>query len=178
MNKKGNIYVIGVLALLIMVFLLGALFISIGSGVVTFVADEITTATDGLGSITENSNLTEYHDYTFEPANNFIQMFKWLSGILIIFALLGLLIFAAAVRARPGGFLLGLYFVLVIIFIITSIFVSNMYQEFHEGNDDIALELQSMPLTSFLVIHLPFIITLFAFIGGIIIFTGVGEEIV
>ena len=178
MNKKGNLLAVGMLALFVMIFIGAALMIAIGSGVVTFVSDTLNTATDNLGSISTNTNLTEYHDYTFEKANDFLQMFKWGSGVLIIFGLLGLLIFAFAIRPSPNGFLLGLYFVLVIIMIITSIFASNIYQDFHQGSDDIAAELQTMPLTSWLVINLPMIITVFAFIGGVIIFSGIGEEIV
>ena len=179
MNKKAqNLFPLVFFALVIILFIGAALIIGLGSGILTFTMDTFTTSTDNLGSITTNTNLTEYHGYTIDKVNEVVQMAKWGSGILIAFALLGLLMMAAAIRLRPSGFLIGLYFLLVLVLIITAIYISNMYQDFHDGSDDIALELQSMPLTSFLILHLPIFITVIAFIGGVIMFTGVGEEFV
>lgn len=176
-NKKGQLVPILVLVLFFMVIIGGALILSLGSGVATFTMDTINDITGELDMV-DNSNLSVYSGYTVDKVNDVVQMFKWGSGVLIIFAFLGILIFAAGIRANPNGFLIGLYILLVVVLIITSIFVSNIYEEFlNAGDDDIALELQSMPLTSYLVIYMPQLITILGFIGGIIIFTGTGDEL-
>ena len=179
MNKKAqNIFPLIFLALVLILFVGIALLIGLGSGVATYTMDTLTTSTDNLGTVSTNANLTEYHGYTIEKVNDVVQMAKWGSGVLLAFALLGLLMMAAAIRVRPSGFLIGFYFLLTLVLIIAAIFISNIYQDFHDGSNDIALELQDMPLTSFLIIHLPMFITIIAFVGGIIMFTGVGEEFV
>ena len=180
MNKKaqmegftGLITVVAFLALLV----IGSLFIAIGTAVLTFVAGEVTSVTGDLGVI-GSSNVSESSEWSIGPVNETIQMFKWGSGIAIIFAILGVLILASVIRMNPNGFFIGFYIILMLVLILISIFVSGIYEEFHDGSDDIALELQSMPLTSFLIIYFPQIITVIGFLGGIIMFSGMGEEFV
>lgn len=181
MNKKAQFTSILYLVLFFLVFIGGALFIALGTGVTTFVGDTINEASAGLGMVddsnSDSANLTFIQEVSVGTVNKSVQMFKWLSGILLIFGLLGLIIFASVIRLNPNGFMIGIYLLLVMILIISAIFISNIYEEFYNGTDDIALELKSMPITSFLLLYMPHLITMLAFIGGIIIFTGIGEEL-
>ena len=176
-NKKAQfgslMLAVGLIALLV----IGSLVIAIGTGVLTFVFGEVTEVTNSLGMI-DSTNMSEASEQTFGKVNDVVQMFKWGSGIAIIFAFLGIMILAATIRMNPSGYLIGFYVILMIVLVIISIFVSNIYEEFHGGGDEIATELQSMPLTSFLIIYFPQFITVIGFIGGIIIFSGMNEEFV
>ena len=71
---------------------------------------------------------------------------------------------------NPHPALLGLYFFLVILLIIFSIFMSNIYQDIYSGTDVLATELQSQTLMSFMILRSPFILTLIAIIAGIFMF--------
>jgi len=178
MNKKGQLGAILGLVLFILILMGGALVLGIGTGVVTYTSRTINDVTSTLGVVDLGgdtaTNLSSISDMTIGTVNSTIQMAKWGSGFLIVFALLGVLLFAYGIKERP--YLIGFYFLLVIILIICSIFVSNMYEAFYNGTDDIATELHSMVITSFLILYMPHIITLISFIGGIIMFSGVGDE--
>lgn len=176
MNKKGQIEGVFYLALAIMVVIGLALLVGIGTGVITFMSSTINEATAGLGMVGD-SNLTAVQAVTVGTMDNIIQTFKFLSAFLIIIGLLGTLIFAAFIRTSPNGFMIGFWILLVVIMIIGAIFVSNAYEEFYNGTDEVAIELRSMPITSFLIIYMPHIITTLAFVGGFLIFSGIGEEL-
>lgn len=178
MNKKaqvegfnGLIWVVVFMALIIIV----SLFVAIGTGVLTFVSGEVTDTMTSLGMV-DTSNMSEYSEWTFGNLDRTIQMLKWGSGIAIIFSILGVLIMASVIKMNPHGFLIGFYVLLMLVLVIVGIFVSNIYEEFRDGGDEIAAELRTMPLTSFLIIYYPQLIAVIGFIGGIIIFSGVGEE--
>jgi len=177
MNKKAQenaligMVVFGIIALILIG---GALVLGLGAGVLTYTSDIFNEATAGLGDIA-GTNMTQVQEMTVGTLNETIQMSKWFSTFILIFSFLGLLIFAFVIRSEPRGWLIGIYFVVVIILIIASVFTSNMYEDFHNGTDEIALELQSMVATSFMIIYLPHLIVTIAFIGGIIMFSGGGE---
>lgn len=174
MNKKGNIVAIGMLALLVALLMVGALFITLGSGILTFTSDTITEVTNGLG-MAGDSNLSYASEVSIGTANTSIQMLKWGSGMMIMFSLIGIIIFAGSIRLNPSGFLIGLYLILMIVLIIIAIIISNTYEEFLVGDDEIATELKSMTMANFLVLYLPLIVTVIGFAGGIYIFSGAGE---
>jgi len=177
MNKKGNFFAI-VMFLAIMMVAIFAIFITaLGSGVITYVSQEITDATSDLGMVGD-SNLSHHTEVTIETANTSIQMLSWGSGIIIVALLLGILIFAASIRTNPSKILIGVYLLMNILLIMTSIFLSNAYEEIYNSGDVLATEIQGMGMASFLVLYLPTIITVISFIGGIIIFAGIGEDFV
>ena len=174
-NKKGNIMVIAMLALFVMVVILGAFFLTVGSGILTYASGTIEEITSGLG-MAGDSNLSAISDVSIGTANTTIQMLQWGSGILIVFGLLGIIMFAGTIRFKPSGVLIGLYFLMIIILIFTAIYMSNTYEELLNGTDELAVELQSYTMASFLILYMPMIITIMAFLGGVIIFSGIGEE--
>ena len=174
MNKKGNLIPLVILGMVIITFMFVAIFAVIGGGILTFTSSTVEGITSELGMVGP-SNLSAISDVSIKPVNDTIQMFKWGSGILLIFGLIGILAFSASIRFNPSTFLIGMWLLLVIIMVISSIFVSNIYEDFLNGDDDIALELQENTAASFLILYMPLIVTIISFIGGIIIFSGAGE---
>ena len=175
MNKKGNIYALLILVIIAITVIFGALFVALGSGVLTYTSDTITEVTNSLG-MAGDSNLSYYSEVSISTMNDSIQMLSWASGVIIIFMFLAIIIFAGTIRLNPNGFLIGFYLILVIILIIGSMIVSNTYEEFLNNGDVISVELQGQTMANFLVLYLPMIITIMSFVGGIIIFSGLGEE--
>jgi hypothetical protein len=177
MNKKGNLMVLGGLVLLVLVFIVGAFFITVGSGVLTYSVRTINDVTTGLGMVGD-TNMSAISDVSIGTLNNSISMLQWGSGIILVFCLLGIIIFAGSIRMNPNGFLIGLYLILMLVMIFVSILMSNTYEVYLGGSDVIATELAGMTMASFMVLYMPMIITIMGFIGGIIIFSGLGEETV
>ena len=60
--------------------------------------------------------------------------------------------------------------------VIAAIYMSSVYSEFLNGTDEISNELKGMGMANFILLFLPHIITALAFIGGIIIFSGIGGD--
>jgi hypothetical protein len=175
MNKKGQVESIFMLGLVILVFIVLAGLVALGSGILTFTSSTINEVTSGLG-VQGYTNLSHVSDATIGTANNTIQMLKWGSGVILFFAIVGIMMFAVTIRLNPNGFTIGLYLLMALIFVFTSIFMSNIYGEFLAGTDEIALELRSMVLSNFILNFLPHIMTVITFIGGMIIFSGLNEE--
>lgn len=177
MNKKGNLIALMGLGIVVLVVIMGAFFITLGSGIITFSADTINDITTGLGTAGD-SNLSYYSEVSIGTLNSSLQMMKWGTGVLLLFSLLGIIIFATSIRLNPSGYLIGFYLLLVIVLVFTAVLMSNAYEDITSGTDELAVELSQMPVSSFLIVHMPLIITIMAFIGGIIIFSGLGEEFV
>lgn len=175
MNKKGQTYGLLFLVLAIMVVIVGSIVLAIGTGVLTFVGNTANEITSGLG-IVGDTNMSHVSDVSIGVVNGGIQMLKWGSGVLLFAAFILIFMMASYIRLKPNGFMIGLYIIMVIAMVLAAIYMSNTYDSFLNGNDDIANELKSMVLISFLITFMPYIITVIAFIGGIIIFTGAGEE--
>ena len=83
---------------------------------------------------------------------------------------------AFSMRGNPSGWLIGLYFLLVIILVILSIFMSNIYQDFYTGSGELETRLHEHGLMSYMILYSPMIFTVIAFITGIILFSGRQEE--
>jgi len=175
MNKKGNIFLVAGFLLFMLIIIFFVFAITIGTGIVTYTTEELDGALSDLGMV-GSTNLTDTADITFGTLNTSVQMLSWFSGIVAVLMLVSILIFAAAIRTKADGFLMGMYLFMVVLLIFVSIFLSNFYEGIYTKTDVVASELQSMVMASFLVLHLPQILTVIAFIGGIIIFTGMGEE--
>lgn len=175
MNKKGNIMVILLFVIgLFLILFLGFVMV-IGSSVLNFVFDETIPELSGIGTVGD-ANFTDMASYTIEPLNDVVQNFTWLTGVMYILMLVGSVGFAFVFRAAPNKWLIAFYFMLIIILIIGSIFVSNMYEEFYDGTDDLATRLKEHTLLSWMILYAPTIFTVIAFLTGIILFSGMGQE--
>ena len=87
------------------------------------------------------------------------------------FYLVFTLVFVFIVGYNPNPAFIALYLALMILLIFGCIIMSNMYQDIYTGTDDLALRLQEQTTLSYLILHSPFIMTMIAAIGGILMFT-------
>ena len=175
MNKKGNIMAMIIFVAVLFVILFVGFIMVTGSAVLNFVFDTAVPELSGVGQVGD-ANFTEMSGYTIEPVNDVIQSFTWLTGVLYILMLVGSVGMAFAFRTAPNKWLIAFYFMLVIILIIGSIFVSNMYEEFYDGTDDLALRLKEHTLLSWMILYSPTIFTVISFLTGIVLFSGMGQE--
>ena len=177
MNKKGN--------LLVMILIVGGLFLLmflglllvIGSSILNFVADTVVPELTGIGMV-GGANFTQAVDITITPVDSFIQNMTWIAGIIYIFGIMAVLGISFAFRNTGEKWLIGLFVAMVLILVIASIFISNIYEEFYNGDDEISTRLKEHTLLSFMLLYSPAIISLIAFLSGIILFSGVQEGIV
>ena len=170
-SKKGNVVLLIVLVGLMFILVFAGLLMVIGASVLDFVFDEAVPELTGLGTV-GSANLTEISGYTLEPVNNVVQNFTWLSGVIYILGLLGLIGLSAAFRMTGEKWLMSFFFVMMLLLIITCIFISIIYEDFYNGTDEIAIRLQEHTVLSFLLLYSPAIMSVVGFISGIIMFSG------
>jgi len=175
-NKKGSAYGIIFFFLILFVILILGFIISTGTGVINYVVNETVPLLTDFGMV-ETVNLTEIADQTIVPANNIFQNINWFIGVIYFMMLIASIGFAVYSRITPEKWLLGLYFLLMILLIMGAILISNMYEEFSTGAGEFAPYLQSQTLMNFLIIQAPLIFTIIGFITMIIIFSGAGREV-
>jgi len=175
MNKKGNLgLIIFFFVLLISILFLGFIAV-VGSSVVNYVFDTARPELTNLGVI-GSTNMTDVASYTFTQLDNIIQSFTWITGILYIMVLIGSFGIIVVIRQAPSKWLISFYFAMMIILILTSIFISNMYEEFYTGTDDFASIMKEHTILSYMILYSPTIFTVIGFLAGIILFSGIQEE--
>lgn len=174
-NKKGLIGILLFFAALFLILIV-AFIASIVVGVGGWASNLVTVEMQGIGSISPSVNMSDIAESTFVPLNITIQNLKWVLGFVFVCALLMSLGFGASHRVSPNPFLIGLYFILMILLIFGAIIMSNMYEDIYSGNDLIAESLQSQPVTSYFILYSPFILTLIALITGIYMFARPSAE--
>lgn len=175
-NKKGNagVLLVGFFIILFVVMFLGFIIV-VGSAVFNWGFDEIAPELTDLGVI-GGANFTEAASYTIVPLNDVVQSFTWLAGVLYIFILIGVIIVPFMFRSTAEPWMIGFFFVLMLVFIIASMFMSNIYEEFYDDSGELADRLKEHVLLSYLVLNSPLIFTILSFIGGIILFSGINKE--
>ena len=173
-KKKGNINFIAMFFIILMVVLFLGFIMGVGSAVIRYVFDIATPQLSNLGQVGD-TNLTQVASYTIAPLNTLVQTSTWLTGVLYIMALIGCFGFAMASRITPSRWLIGFFFICMLILIGTSIFISNMYQDVYSGTNDLASRLQDQVLLSNLVLYSPLYMSIIGFITGIIIFSGLNR---
>ena len=175
MNKKGDVMsVIWIVVILFAILLIGVL-LAFGNVVVNWTFDEAVPTLSGIGMV-GNTNTTQIAGYTLTPLNSFVQSFNWLIGIVFVLALAGCMGLAFAFRFTGNKWLAGFFILCVLLLIITSIFISNIYEEFYNTPGDVGDRLHEAGLISYLILYSPAIMAIIAFVCGIIMFTGEGEE--
>jgi hypothetical protein len=175
MNKKGNVVAIIYMVLILFVVLVLGMFLAFGSMIINWTFDEAVPELSNLGQV-GSANLTEVAGYTLSPVNSVIQSFTWLAGLLYIFSFIGCLGLAFAFRFTGSKWMMGLFIACIFMLVVASIFISNIYEDFYTGTDDVATRLQEQQILSFLILYSPMIMCVIGFLCGIIMFTGEGEE--
>jgi len=174
-NKKGNImsviYVVGALFLLL---LIGAGLV-FGGVIIDWVFDTAVPEISGIG-MAGSVNVTQISGYTLTPVSNLVSSFSWMSGILYVFGILGCLGLAYAFRFTGNKWLMTFFFLAMFLLIVASIFMSNIYETFYSGGDDIGTRLHEYAALSYLILYSPMIMAVVGFICGIIMFSGGSQE--
>jgi len=172
MNNKGQLMGLLIVVIMIVGFMGVALIATLAAPIITFTADTLDEATSGLGMVGD-ANMTFAQEVSVGTANTAIQSLKWVTGIALMFGLLGIIILAGVIRINPSPVFIGFFLLLAVLLVAGSIFVSNTYEDFLNDGGEIGTEMMGMPIQNFLMLYLPQIITVIVFIGGIIIFSGI-----
>ncbi|MCK5451763.1 MAG: hypothetical protein KAI70_08355, partial [Candidatus Omnitrophica bacterium] len=160
LNKKGQIGIIMFFGLLFLILIVGFI-VAMVIGIVDFASDEITPIMEELGVLEGTStNMSEISGYTFGNVDVIIQNLNWLVGIVYIAALLFSIIFALVGFDNPSPFFMGLYFALILLLILGSVFISNAYEDILKGNDEISTRLYEQTIMTYMILHSPAILTL------------------
>ncbi len=175
MDKKGNLMFIVWFFVFLFVILFFGFVMVVGSAIVNWTFDQAIPELTNLGEVGA-VNFTEIATFTVTPLNNIVQSFTWLTGVLYVFMLVGAVGFSFVFRVNPNRWLIGFFFMGVFLLIIASIFMSNIYEEFYTGTDDLATRLQEHIILSFMILYAPMIFTIISFISGIVFFSGMGQE--
>lgn len=176
-DKRGQIVGIVIVVGLIFLALIVGFLMVVGSAVTNWVADEVVPEFQGIGSLgIGEANLTEVAEYTINPANNLIQSLTWFTGVIYVLMLVGCLGVSYMIRDSPNKWLVGFFFLCMLILVLGSVFISNMYEDFYNGSDSFSLILREHTILSFMILYSPMINTILGFVAGFILFSGRGEE--
>ena len=175
MNKKGDIEGILVFVTILFLILIVGFLMIVGGAVIDWVFDESVPELTNLGQI-ENLNMTEAGRMAINPVNNIVQNFTWFTGVAYFIMLIVSIGFAFTMRQAPSKWLMGFYVMLMLILVMGSIFISNIYEDFYTGTDDLAVRLQQQAILSFMILYSPMIFSVIGFITGIILFSGMQQE--
>lgn len=179
LNKKGNINLILIFFIILFLILFLGIIMVVGSSLLNWVFDVSVPELSDLGVIEDkyaSVNMTQIASYTLTPLNSVIQSFTWLTGVLYVMMLAGSFAIVFIFKAAPSKWLISIYFLLAIVLIIGSIFISNIYEDFYNGTDDLSTRLKEHTLLSFMIIYSPTIFTIIVFIVGALLFSNIAQE--
>ncbi len=178
LNKKGQqgnfMSIVIFIGLLFVILFIGFIMV-VGSAVINWIFDETVPSVLNLGTV-GGANLTQAADLTITPLNNVLQQFTWVTGVVYVMMLIGTMGIAFVFRGNPSRWLIGFFLLLVLMLILGSIVISNMYEDFYVGDDPLATRLQEHTILSFMILYSPVVFTVISFISGIILFSGRAEE--
>jgi len=148
---------------------------TIAWGIVKIGADEIIPEINSIGEIAPGINISEHTERVLTPVSILIDNLGLIMGLLYIVGIIGILGYAYIFRESVNGWVIFLFVIAVLLIVVSAIAVSNMYEEFYLTQDDLGEVLRSESLASYLIIYSPTILSIVAFIAGIILFTGKEE---
>ena len=175
MNKKGSIEAIIMLIFVLFLLMFVGFLLVFGAVVIDWVFDEAVPELTSLGTV-GSTNLTEISKYTLTPVNNVVQSFTWMAGVFYMLALMGVFGLAFAFRFTGNKWLMGFFIVAMLLVVMSSIFMSNIYEEFYDDTGEIGDRLKEHSFLSWLILYSPLVMCVVGFIAGAIMFTGEGGE--
>jgi hypothetical protein len=130
-GKKGNIWGILILtgALILLVFL--AVLFAVGSSVLTLTVNTIAPEIRNIGMMGD-ANMTQISDMTIAPVQSMINSSTWFGGVAYVIALICLFGLAFVYRNTGHKWLIPMFFAMMVILIIISIFLSTTYESIME----------------------------------------------
>ncbi len=171
-NKKGNFGTMLFFFIIISVVLVVGLFIAIGTGVIKIFMDEFIPVIEGIGTIGNSTNITEYAGFALTPVEIFVDSLSWMGGVVYLVAFIGLFGLAIGFRVTMQKWLIGLFILLALLLIIMSIYISNIYEDLYGDNGVFGESMREQKLLSFLLLNCPLILTIIIFASGVVLFAG------
>lgn len=166
--------IIFLVVILFVVLFLGFVVV-VGSSILNWVFDEATPELTNLGMVGD-ANMTDIASFTITPLNTLVQSFTWITGVLYVMVLVGSLGVVFLTDESTSKWLIGFYVVIMLLLIMGSIYISNIYEDFYDGTDALATRLKEHTVLSFMVLYSPTIFTIIGFIAGVILFSGIRSE--
>ena len=174
-NKKANIMLIIIFFVALMLILIIGFLMVVGSAVLNWTFDEAVPELSNLGQVGD-INMTDTASMILVPLNNVVQSLTWLTGVLYVLMLIGSFGIVFIIKGSPSKWLMGIYFALALMLIIMAMFMSNIYEEFATGTDDLAIRLQEHTILNYMLLYSPAILTVIVFITGALLFSGIGGQ--
>lgn len=166
MNRKGFSALVGIFVGLV-IFVILAFIIAVGSGLLMKVSSTLTNSV--VDSAPETYNFKNTTITTAGNTNIAIQQMSYWSWMLIIAMALGVLI--SAYMIRPSGITLFFWFLISAGMFLVGVFMSRAYEDLYYSSGFVGEAMQLTARgTSWLLIYMPHIIVLLAFVGGIILY--------
>jgi len=177
MNKKGlwgQIWTI-IIIMIVIVIIVGGFFVySLVSPVFTGTSSLIrNTLISGVNS-TGNENLTMAVTITADSVNNSMQVLNWLGYMLLITMMVGVVMVAYYVRTYPFLIIYWLVFIILLVFI--SMLLSNAYESYANTGGFVSDNMLTNTANYYIMIYLPYIVSMFGVLVGIILFVLAGKE--
>ena len=167
-NKKGAGEIIIFFLVLFTILIVGFAAVIIMS-IVDFGSDTLTPVMNDLGVI-GSSNMSEYSGYSIDKLDDVIQAFPFIIGLCYVLALVFTVVFAMSMRMNPHPVFIALYFAFMLLLVVGSIVMSNIYEDLYESNDEIGTRLQEQTLMSYMILFSPLIMSIITIIAGIFLF--------
>jgi len=168
-QKQGQIGIVIFFAAIFLILLVGFT-ATIIWGAADMVSDEITPVMKDLGMV-DSANLSEYSGYAVGTFDTIVQAFPWVIGLSYVMALVFVIVFILIVGYNPHPAFIAFFIGLMFLLILGSVLMSNIYQDIYSQSDDLAQRLQEQTLMSYMILHSPWILSLIAIIGGVVMFT-------
>lgn len=172
-NKRGGIGIILFFVAIILILIIGFI-LSVGIGILNYAGDVITPELESLGSVniseTASANFSAASSYSFGVLDDFNQNLGWVFGFVYVVALIFTIGFVISYESNPNPVWIGLYFMFMLLIILGSIILSNMYQNLYEGNDDIGTRLKEQTLLSWMILYSPLVLSVIMVIAGVYLF--------
>jgi hypothetical protein len=175
-KKKAQTGIVIFFVILGVILLVGFV-LAIFAGAGTYAGNVIAPIFNDLG-VVGGANLSQAAQYSVGTVNTLVQAAPWIIGFAYLFALLSSILFVLSYDRSVNPMWMGGYFVFMVFLILLAIIVSNAYQDIYQGTDELALQLQSMTILSYLISYSPHVFTIICVVAGIFLFAGKQGETV
>lgn len=115
-------------------------------------------------------NVSAAAEATIGQVNNALPVWYWAVGLIIVALFLSFLISNLFVKAHPVFFIA--YILIVITSIIFAVIISNAYETTILTADIFEDQLPKFTIANFIFLNLPIWVTIFGFLGGMMLFIG------
>ena len=174
MNRKGNlnnflggIFIIGILAVVLVIIVVGFWAYAIAAPVVSDQAQSVRDSIVGSVENDPDTNLTMSINTSLNMMSNTLPVLKWIAYLGLFFFIFAFLLCAYFVRTYRA--LAWLWIMFVVLLGVLSMFLSNSYSEIAD-DPTLSVSYQKWGMSDYILRFYPMIIISIAIFGGIILF--------